>query len=251
MANNGDDYRHFVCIVAGDNPDELIRNYSTELKVEPYTVYRRSDAEMMKEYYEKRMEELENVPDETREYCLKMLREKSVEEFYDDLTEDYEIDPDTGDAISRENPDGRYRYCNIGRLFSIPFRLKGCDDTAFQASKDNVDWTIIHLNDSLQEKYGHVWDMVMCGAAPRNENESLMYENMRNRTEYFRKFGDRATYVASNTAFWGYAFLSKDTGWVEYNPSKDTQFEWMSGYYDRFIANLPGNTLLTIYECHK
>ena len=31
-----DDYQHFVCIVAGDNPDELMKPYDRREKEEPY-----------------------------------------------------------------------------------------------------------------------------------------------------------------------------------------------------------------------
>ena len=34
MAMGKDDYQHFVCIVAGDNPDSLIKEYDSNIKVE-------------------------------------------------------------------------------------------------------------------------------------------------------------------------------------------------------------------------
>jgi hypothetical protein len=68
--------------------------------------------------------------------------------------------------------------------------------------------------------------------------------------EYFKKFENKENYVASNTAFWGYAFLSEATGWMDGSDVED-QFEWMKNFYDVFIKNLPENTTITVYECKK
>ena len=89
----------------------------------------------------------------------------------------------------------------------------------------------------------------MEGKKPETDKEEKIYNNMKNRTGYFQKFGTKEKYVASCTAFWGYAFLDK-SGWKELEPDQD-QFEWMISYWDRFIKPLPDDTLLTIYECTK
>jgi hypothetical protein len=73
---------------------------------------------------------------------------------------------------------------------------------------------------------------------------------MKDKETYFKKFETKENYVISNTAFWGYAFLSEKTGWVDASDTND-QFVWMSEYYNMFIKNLPDDTLLTIYECKK
>jgi hypothetical protein len=73
---------------------------------------------------------------------------------------------------------------------------------------------------------------------------------MKDKETYFKKFETKENYVVSNTAFWGYAFLSEKTGWVDASNTHD-QFVWMAEYYNMFIKNLPDDTLLTIYECKK
>ena len=84
---------------------------------------------------------------------------------------------------------------------------------------------------------------------PVTKEEKLIYENMKNRTEYFKRFGTKENYVTSNTAFWGYAFVDKN-GWEELKDSDD-QFEWMNNFYDRFIKNLPENSLISVFECYR
>ena len=90
----------------------------------------------------------------------------------------------------------------------------------------------------------------MEGKEPKTEEDKIVYENMKNRKAYFEKYGDKKTYVISNTAFWGYAFLSEKEGWKELEPNVN-QFIWVSQFFDRFIEPLDDNTLLTIYECVK
>ena len=89
--------------------------------------------------------------------------------------------------------------------------------------------------------------MVMGNRKPETEEEKIIYENMKNRTEYFEYYGDIDTYVASNTAFWGYAFVTEDK-WLELTDGV-SQIKWVTEFYDNFIKNLPENTLISVYEC--
>lgn len=90
----------------------------------------------------------------------------------------------------------------------------------------------------------------MEGSAPTDGQEEHIYENMKNRTEYFSNFNSKDDYVMYNISFWGYAFLSEETGWKEYEEGIK-QIDWVKHFYDKFIKPLPDNTLLTIYECKK
>ena len=71
---------------------------------------------------------------------------------------------------------------------------------------------------------------------------------MKNRRAYFEHFGNKENYVVSNVAFWGYAFLSEETGWVELEDNMD-QVEWVKNFYKRFIEPLDDDTLITVCEC--
>ena len=247
---NGDDYRHFVCIVAGDNPEKLMEHYDRNRKVEPYIVYKYSDAENLRQQYIKSYQSmLENGSEEYDEEYIKDtildLSEMSDDDFYYDITDGLIIDPDTGNAMSDVNKDGKFTYYNIGKIFSVPFMTKDGIET-FQAKKGNVDWDKIHLSNSYI--YERAWDMVMNGSKPENDYEQKIYDNMKDKVTYFKKFENKDNYVISNTAFWGYAFLSDKTGWMEAS-EYDDQFVWMANFYNLFIENLDDDILLTIYEC--
>ena len=247
-----DDYQHFVCIVAGDNPDELMKPYDRREEEEPYVRYRYKDAAKIKEKYIELYEGILNSDEETinkeeLEDIVNDLKEMSVEEFYEELTEGLTIDDKTGDAISTENRQGMFSYYEIGKWLSVPFLLKDGKEV-FQAKKSDINWDKIHLGGG--DIYRKTWEMVMEGVEPSTDYEKTIYDNMKDKETYFKKFETKENYVVSNTAFWGYAFLSEKTGWVDASDTND-QFVWMAEYYNMFIKNLPDDTLLTIYECKK
>ena len=248
-----DNYNHFVTIVAGDNPDELMARYNVNLKVDKYVVFRYKDAHRIREEYIKSYQAIadcsdfdESIRENARE-ALDEIQSMTDDEFYYSVTSAYEYDKETGDAVSEINPNGKWKSYNLGKNFSLPFKLKDGTEV-FQARKSDIDWPSIHHNN--QEVYRLAWEMVMEGRKPETDDERIIYDNMRERTEYFKKFGTKENYVESCTAFWGFAFLSEETGWVELDDST-SQFTWMNNYFDVFIKNLPEDTLLTIYECAK
>ena len=254
MSMTEDDYRHFVCIVAGDNPKELIEPYNENNNTDPYVVYKYKDVTKIKactvKYY-KQLKETVQSPIE-KEYLTNSildLEEMDNEEFFYSICEEnpnYYIS-DNGDIMCNKNPDGHYSYCNIGKLFSSPFITKDGKEV-YQAKKGDIDWNKIHLNGG--EAYKRVWEMVMEDSKPNDEHEQILYDNMKDKQAYFEKFETKENYVTSNTAFWGYAFLSDITGWLDAEDIED-QFVWMNNFYDLYIKNLPDDTLLTIYECKK
>lgn len=249
---NSDDYRHFVCIVAGDNPDELLAPYNKSLKVPPYVVYQYADAEKIKQEYVNAYKEAlksctKSEIKQELEMTVKFYETMDVDDFYYDLTLDYEIDEKNGNAISTENPNGKYSYCQLGKIFSIPF-LTNSGIEVFQTVKSDVNWSAVHKGNCLV--YKRAWEMVMEGSEPADVSEENIYENMKDKKAYFEKFETKENYITSNTAFWGYAFLSEATGWVDADEVPD-QFTWMAMFYDTFIKNLPDDTLLSIYECIK
>ena len=248
-----DQYNHFVALVAGDNPEVLMSPYDKNMRTEPRVVYRYSDAAKLRDHYIKVYRAItssDTVPEgpfkEDARDKLAVIESQVPEEFYLDLTEDYERDKETGDALTTENPDGKWSSYRLGKLFSIPFVLNDGTET-FQARKGDINWELMHLHGG--EIYGRAWEMVMEGSEPANDHERQIFENMRARTAYFEKFGTKENYILVNTAFWAYAFVTKD-GWLELEEDMD-QFQWVGRFYETFIDPLPDDTLLTIYECVK
>jgi hypothetical protein len=249
-----DQYNHFVALVAGDNPEVLMSPYDKNIKTEPRVVYKFADAGKLRNQYIKlytALVESDTIPEgsfkEDAKDKLAIIQNQSDTEFYLDLTEDYEHDKDTGDALTTENPDGKWSSYRMGKLFSIPFILNDGTES-FQAKKGDINWELMHLHGG--EIYRRAWEMVMDGSEPVNDYEKQIYDNMKARTAYFEKFGTKENYVLSNTAFWAYAFVTKTGNWLELEDDMD-QFTWVGKFYESFIDPLPDDTLLTIYECTK
>jgi hypothetical protein len=243
--------RHFTAVVIGENPSELIKKYDKSLKVEPYIAFKLSDAKKYKEQYISNMKECINkLSDEKLKtaliYDLEVVQEMEDVDYYLRLTDGYELDEETGNVILTENPNGKYDWCRPGKQLCMPMLDKNGDEI-FKGRKKDIDWSKIHLHNTYT--YEVVWDLVMGNKEPEGEMEKTLYNNMKNRKEYFSFFGDRENYVISNTAFWGYAYLDEN-GWIELEDNM-SQLEWVKNFYDRFIAKLPDNTLISLYECFR
>lgn len=245
--------RHFRLIIAGENPEQLIKEYDNKKEVEKYCVFKFSDAEKIRK---STLADLKKAIDKFPEDSDKraFLQEEydyysSMDEieFYTDITEGYDIDEETGNAYSTSNPNGKYDSAQPGGQFALPLITKDGKEV-YACKKGDVDWPKVHLTGT--EAYEAAWDMVMEGKKPVTDDEKIIYENMKNRKLYFEHFKTRENYIKSNTAFWGYAFLSKKTGWVELEHHIN-QYDWVVNFYDRFIVPLDDNELISVYECYR
>lgn len=240
-----------MLVVVGENPDELVKKYDKKLKVEPYVVYQFKDAKKLHEKYIKILQGVLETMDKCNpEYLytegqLNSLENESDVDFFLELSEDLDIDDETGDAYTTKNPYGRYDGCSIGKHFALPLINKRGEEV-YSCRKGDVDWSVVHL--SNQYVYEFAWDSVMEGKKPKDESEKVIYENMKNRKEYFRHYGTRENYVFSNTSFWGYAFLSDKVEWTELEDTEN-QFEWVKNFYGKFIEPLGNNEKISIFEC--
>ena len=248
-----DEYRHFVAIVAGENPEGNMEPYDMNKKTDtPYVVYKIEDAKNIREgyidFYKALLKSgtLSEEEERSVEIELNEIKQQSDLDFFYDITSEYEYDFATGDAITMDNPNGKWISKEIGKRFSLPFILKNGKES-FQARKKDIDWDRIHLNG--RSIYEAAWDMVVDDKKPETPQEEEIYENMKNRLQYFLKFGNKENYVISSTAFWGFAFVNGEE-WLELEDDMD-QFEWMSNFYSKFIEPLSDDTLLTIYECRR
>ena len=237
--------RHFNVLVAGVNHPSLMDRYDSNRMVEKYVAFEYAKAE---EYRKKFLEGLEEAAkyNPSVQENIDFIKNEDIDDFYLDLTEEYEYDPETGNAISTKNPDGKFDSYRIAGNFAMPFILKNGKET-YSALKGDIDWEKMNADPT---PYETAWDLVVGGKKPKNDYEKNIYENMKNRTAYFGAFGSKSDYVAMSTAFWCYAFVSDKNGWTEFGHS-DNQVEWVKNFYKKFVKNLPDSTLLTLYECTR
>lgn len=241
-------------IVAGEHPEDLMSCYDESLKVKPYVVFKYKDRKKIQEWFlnfsknqlrydtglgpSEKMSLMDRVDE---------VSAQSPEDFYNDYTEDYDHDPDTGDAISNANPDGKWREFKPGGLNSVPFKTHNGSEL-FATLKGNVNWDAMHGFGT--DLYEDVWDIILNGKEPVTPTQKTVAKNMAGMENYLKEYGSKDVYVKSMTSFWAFAFLSKDTGWAELEEGEN-QYQWMTSYYSRFLKNLPDDTPLTIYEYKK
>lgn len=249
---------HFVLLVVGENPEERIKAFDPGSKEETHILYYKKDAKTIHENFIKQYEILLNNSDgKLTENVLNYIssellyaKEISDEEFFVDLAEDYGETDENGNIITRGNPNAKYLFARPGGVFAIPFRLKDGKE-AYSALKGDIDWEKIHLSQPAINTYTRVWEMCVEGDKPQNPTEEDMYNNLKERKDYFTNFANKDTYVSSNSAFWAYAILKEDDKWIDFGDVSISQFDWMSNFYDTFIKDLPDNTKLTIFECTR
>jgi hypothetical protein len=69
---------------------------------------------------------------------------------------------------------------------------------------------------------------------------------MSNRLDYFMNFNNSDEYVKHSCSFWTYGVATEDKyEEVSFNVSDK---EWVAKFYDKYIKNIKGNPLLSIYE---
>lgn len=250
--SRGSDF--FSVMVVGDNPTELMSKYEIGIEVEPYVKYKYKDAEKMRNNAIKLLngiikdqEKLGLNPlhiDSLKER-LRELKSLTRFEYYKNLVEGYYIDSD-GNAISSENPNGKWQTSKIGNNFSLPLILKD-GTTSKQALCKDIDWDAMHMVNTIT--YETVWDLVVEGKEAVTEQEKVLFENMKNQKKYFSRFKNKDEYVIHNCAYWNYAFLSEE-GWIDLDDAK-SDMVWISEFFDKFITNLNPNDKVTIFECTR
>ena len=243
-----------------EDPDLIARKYSADAPVEPYVLMKREDAGVKKAEFEVLLEDIiksKELPlsEKSREYYKDLLytvRDMSDEDYFLERTDGCDYDDD-GNALSTMNPEAHYRYprCYQFRLdtrgeeaeFSNPFHLK--DGTiAYQAHVSEIDWN--RENGYNKHLYESAWDICVNGKEPLTEEEKIIKENMSNRTEYFAQFKNREQYVRHSTAFFTYGVATEK--WYKEVDYSISDMDWVAEFYDRFISNLEGDPLLSIYE---
>lgn len=245
--------RFYTVMVVGKNPQELMEKYSMEKKVEPYIKYKYLDAKKLRD---KTLATYKDLISNFQKYgfnndFLEVIKEKhkaiqsmSPFEYYTLITYGMFYDED-GNAMSEENPDGKWLKYHIGQGFSYPLRLNDGTES-YSALKSDIKWDDLHLNSASVSLFRTVWRLVMEDENPTNDDEEKIKKIWSVRKNYLQKFKSEDAFVYHNCSYWNYAYLD-DKGWVDLDDSP-SDIEWVSTFYDRFVTKLKDDDLITIYE---
>lgn len=252
-------------LVIGNDHQSIVKKYSADTKVKPYVKMNIKDAEKERKSHVAFLKKLLTDKriklsyDQYDEYKVDYLLYNSIDDFeyFKTMTSGCEYNEYNGDALTTDNPEAHYRYerCQQHRLlatgeegdFSNPFPL--LDGTkSYSAHVNDIDWALIHKNQTSIELNGRVWDLVVCDSEPQNERERELKRQMGERVAYFlNNFRNKEEYLNHSTSLW-YWGVATDEKYVEVDYTI-SDMDWILTFYDRFIAPLKAsNPLLTIYE---
>ena len=246
--------KFFSVMVVGENPDEILKKYDANLNVEPYIKYKYSDADKLKKNAISVLDEIVRNHDKLTlspfqiDYFKerrKAINNMSTFEYYQTITDGLFYDK-SGNALSEKNPQGKFSTYRIGKNFSLPLKLKDGSE-AYQSINKNIDWE--HMNMQNTNTYDIVWDLVHGNRTPHSEEEKQIYMNMKDKTKYFSMFKDNEAYVTYNCAYWNYAVVDED-GWHDLDDDGN-EMEWISTFFEKYVANLSPSSKISIYECSK
>lgn len=250
-------------LVIGNFQEDKIAKYSADIDVEPWVKYQYKNASA---YHKARLSFLKALLETDAIKLTEMQREQykkiyldyanmTDEEFYFNVLGEFnDFDDETNDIITTENPDAKFMYakCYDERIrttgeeapFSTPFVLK--DGTkAYSALKKDIDWNKVHMANT--DIYEAAWELCVENREPVNETEQTIKTNMKNRELYFAKFDDKESYVNYSCSFWCYGVITNDSLYYELDYTVRDK-DWIENFYDKFIKDLPEDTLLSIYE---
>ena len=245
--------KFFTVMVVGDNPEGLMSKYDKALKVKPYIKYKYLDAEKIRSNAIKMLSNIIAsydkfaMSEDQLEYFksrLKAINGMSSFEYYSSLTNGLYYDAD-GNALSEENPDGKWDKYNIGKNFSYPLKLKDGKES-YQALSGDVDWNQMHMETNSVNLFEIIWRLVVDDDDPSDANEEQLKNNWKDKKNYLSGFKNVDEFISHNCAYWNYAYLDKN-GWVDVDDEGD-EMKWVLNFFERFIEPLKNDEKVTIYE---
>ncbi len=268
---------HFTVLVIGDKPEKQLAPYNEEIEVPEYK------EELVSEEEKKSFLDVYTIFDEKRDYAklskeqAKENKKLSFEELYKKYGEDWngsEWRKDENNQwakYSTYNPKSKWDYYSLGGRWNGFFKLKEefrnegivgekrWDNdfpemmTADQAKKGHLDFS---LDKKEYKKAIRFWEIVVEDSKLK-EGEEEPFNEYKKRY-YTERYKDKKHYARIRASISTFAVI-KDGKWYEkgsmgwWGMSSETNEdarEWEDNFYDKWIKELPNDTLLSIYDCH-
>ena len=243
----------FSLLVVGDNPKEMVEPYNVANNVETYVKYKFDDAAKLKKVAIKVTEKILDAKNEVQlsdmvsEYLedrLNALKHMTDFEYYSSLTMGMEYD-ENGNALATENPNGKWKTCEIGKHLCVPFRLKTGEDV-FEAKVKDVDWE--YMNNGKAADYELVWKLLHNEKEATTDKEKQIVADWATHGKYLSQFDSMEQFVTYSSSYFTNAILDTD-GWQDMTDSNT--YVWIANFYRKFISRLDPETQLTVFECTK
>ena len=206
------------------------------------------------------------------------------EEIYQEATKWYdedEIGPD-GEVYSTYNPDSKWDWYEVGGRYAgliavkdgveidVPNFSWGWDADSREkviamgnktdsAYVKDIDFSKMHRTEKDYNEAIRYWELVVDGAEPKNKEEEEAVKWSFYKPEYFiKRYKTKEKYAECDSSFVMWAVV-KDGVWYEKgqmgwwamsSETDDEAVDWEINFFDRFIKDLPEDTLITVVDCH-
>ena len=158
------------------------------------------------------------------------------------------------DGVEIENPNFSWGWRDEDKETIIASGHK--TDSAYV--KD-IDFTKMHRTEEDYKSALRYWELIVEGVKPKNKKEEEMVKfNWYKPEFYLERYKDKETYAKCSSSFSMWAVV-KDGVWYEKgnmgwwamsSETNDEAVDWEMNFFDRFIKDLPEDTLLTVVDCH-
>jgi hypothetical protein len=210
--------------------------------------------------------------------------EMSDEELYAEAIKYYEPEDlgPNGEVYSTYNPDSKWDWYEVGGRwagtivvkdgveidepnFSWGWRAEDREKVIAEGYKTDsayvrdIDFSKMHRTEEDYNEALRYWELIVEGAEPKNEDEKNQVKWNWHKPEYYtERYKNKETYAKCRSSFSLWAVV-KDGVWYEKgsmgfwamsDETHDEAVDWELNFYDRFIKDLPEDTLITVVDCH-
>lgn len=187
-----------------------------------------------------------------------------------------------GELLSSYNPDSKWDWYQVGGRYAGRIVVREgveIDDPSFSwgwdadsiekvisegnrtdsAYKKDIDFSKMHRTEEKYNDAIRYWELVVEGDTPNNKDEEDIIKWSFYKPEYFiNRYKNKETYAECTSSFSMWAVV-KDGVWYEKgemgwwamsNETDDEAVDWEMNFFDRFIKELPDDTLITVVDCH-
>lgn len=132
-----------------------------------------------------------------------------------------------------------------------------CDQARF----GDIDWESMNDDPEKREAFGFIWYGLMFPEEERDEEFQRKFPGWCEfDNDYItEKYGSEQRFIDSNVGFSTSAVLTADGTWHEPQcgrfgrdilECREDREQWEASFWDRFLKDLPDNTLITVADCH-
>lgn len=209
-----------------------------------------------------------NIHNCSKEYLEFNDQTEEVEEYYEEVKESGEYE-DILEVVTEyfcyEEYNGRYGYWSnplakwdwyqFGGRFGGLCLKNGDEDNS--VPKSSVDFT---MNHSEYEHALKTWELLVEEKEPVTEEEEDIVEwNFYKKEYYLQNFRNKETYATVVATFNAYAFLDPDGNWHAQGEmgwfggseeNTDVMLNHKMNFYEKYLAKLDEDIILTLVDCH-